>query len=80
MLIVRYQFLQAYHKSKISPKYVLILRTWYPSGWWDPANELNYILNCTKRQMENALNGALSVSLDTFYNAEDSLSGLVSIT
>eukprot|EP00731_Ephydatia_muelleri_P012366 Em0006g1260a len=67
---------KAYHKSKISPKYVLILRTWYPSGWWDPANELNYILNCTKRQMENALNGALSVSLDTFYNAEDSLSGL----
>ena len=74
------EYLQAFHKQLIFPQYVLILRSWYPAGWWDPANELNYVLNCTKIQMETALYGALSVSLDTFYNENISLSGLVSLT
>ena len=65
---------------KMSPKYILILRSWYPYGWWDPANELDYVLNCTKSEMEKALNGSLSVALDADYDFDVSLSGLVSIT
>ena len=39
----------------------------------------DYDLNCTKHEMEMALNGALSVTLDAEFNENASLSGLVSV-
>ncbi|KAL5470791.1 hypothetical protein EMCRGX_G028810 [Ephydatia muelleri] len=50
---------EAYHQNKVYPLYVFITLGWYTDGWWDSST-----VNCTRHQMEIALNRSLAITLD----------------
>eukprot|EP00731_Ephydatia_muelleri_P021210 Em0013g937a len=50
---------EAYHQNKVYPLYVFITLGWYTDGWWDSST-----VNCTRHQMEIALNRSLAMTLD----------------
>eukprot|EP00731_Ephydatia_muelleri_P021183 Em0013g910a len=57
---------EAYHQNKVYPLYVFITLGWYPDGWWDSST-----VNCTRHQMEIALNRSLAITLDPQINDTD---------
>eukprot|EP00731_Ephydatia_muelleri_P021180 Em0013g907a len=57
---------EAYHQNKVYPLYVFITLGWYPDGWWDSST-----VNCTRHQIEIALNRSLAITLDPQINDTD---------
>ena len=57
--LVLFSKYKAYHQNKVYPLYVFITLGWYTDGWWDSST-----VNCTRHQMEIALNRSLAMTLD----------------